>query len=619
MRHSTLATSRTFYRSMLAPLLVIGIGVLLRLLHLATLPANPRTYLPGADEEFYIRFGMDVAQGTGGMTPEFLFMDPLYGYLLGLLFGLFGKNLFLVYLLQVLIDAATIGLIYGIGKEVWGRRAGLIAASAYGVTASVIFYSTTVLKEGLVTPYFALWVYLGLRLWRSAGTSAWPWLGYGLFLGIGVALRANLFLLAMLGLLSIPMANVLCHGKGPKVLIARVVPALMGLAVVLGLLAFRSATIGGQWTFLPTNGGVVLHQLYNTENPDAQHAVPSFVNHLLPGEIWQSYRHEAERRQGQTLPPHAVSNYWRHEAMAYLSDHLGQTLRNTLRKGVEFTAWKEVANNRALNEGEYFSWVLRLLPRPFGWLIALGLPGLILLGLRSPKGWLLLATLGLVVVTFAFFFAVDRFRLAAVPLLAVGVGITLDAVITWRSTGRRVLAGVLVGAVLLGAISLWTSRHLSEPRPEDFMHSWAWGYLNMGDLPSAEALTVLLLRQFPDNYRSYEIAGYVALAKKTPEQAVGYYEQGLKRAPQEHLLLFNRGVAWEQLGRYDQALASVEAALRVRETPEYLFRKATLLSSLGRSEPARRLFGELAVPATMAKGADWRHYGELARGQLGGP
>ena len=49
-------------------------------------------------------------------SPEFTFMDPAYGFILGAIFRLIGLNLFVVYLLQVLLDTATAYGILTIGR-----------------------------------------------------------------------------------------------------------------------------------------------------------------------------------------------------------------------------------------------------------------------------------------------------------------------------------------------------------------------------------------------------------------------------------------------------------------------------------------------------------------------
>ncbi|MES9904581.1 MAG: glycosyltransferase family 39 protein, partial [Sedimenticola sp.] len=162
-------------------------------------------------------------------------MDPLYGYLLGLLFTLFGKNLFLIYFFQVILDTVTVGLVYLVGKELGGSKVGLLAALCYGVAATALFYSTTILKPSFSAFYVTLWVYIGLRLWESG--TLWGWLGYGLFLGLGVALRSNLLLMALAGLAIVPLGNYIRRhtSKGDYAINSMLV--LLGLALVLTTLA----------------------------------------------------------------------------------------------------------------------------------------------------------------------------------------------------------------------------------------------------------------------------------------------------------------------------------------------------------------------------------------------
>src|SRR6201999_2502721 len=79
---------------------VLGLSLALRLVHLSSAMGSPLTYQLGPDEDYYERLGQAVAAGAGSSSPEFTFMDPGYGYLLGGLFKLLGVNLFVVYLLQ---------------------------------------------------------------------------------------------------------------------------------------------------------------------------------------------------------------------------------------------------------------------------------------------------------------------------------------------------------------------------------------------------------------------------------------------------------------------------------------------------------------------------------------
>ena len=118
---------------------VIALVLIVRLVQLASAMVSPLTYQPGPDEDYYRRFGEAVAAGQGGdYSPEFTFMDPAYGYLLGALFELAGPNLFLVYLLQVFLDTATAGGILVIGRLLGRPTAGLLGALVYGLTATAV-------------------------------------------------------------------------------------------------------------------------------------------------------------------------------------------------------------------------------------------------------------------------------------------------------------------------------------------------------------------------------------------------------------------------------------------------------------------------------------------------
>src|SRR5580704_14917422 len=92
------------------PVVVFGLlafVLAIRLIHLSDAMLSPLTYQPGPDEDYYLRFGQAVAAGQGQYSPEFTFMDPGYGYLLGAVFKLTGTSLFAVYALQCLLDTAT--------------------------------------------------------------------------------------------------------------------------------------------------------------------------------------------------------------------------------------------------------------------------------------------------------------------------------------------------------------------------------------------------------------------------------------------------------------------------------------------------------------------------------
>ncbi len=574
-------------RRRISPILwVLAAAFCLRFIHLLTSLDSPLFWRQGPDEDYYRRFGEDVAFGGFGFDPEFAFMDPLYGYVLGAVFWIAGKTLFPVYLLQMSVDTATAGMLYRIGVALDRPRAGLVAAALHAVTATALMFSLSLLKATWVAAFITGWIWLAIRLVDAPARGRW--LAMGLLLGLGVALRANLLLLVGASLVLLP-ALAWWRSRPPAAALATgVLLMLAALSLPLGALAWRNAEVSGAASLTPNNGGVVLHQVYNSDNPDARTEAPSFVAYGHPSEIWRGYVAEAERRLGRTLAPAEVNDYWKAEAIAYLRAHPGQAARNMLRKAGEFVAWPEIANNRAFEDERQFAPLLRWLPSPFGWLFALGVPGLLWLLRGDSRGWIPLAAISVGLATVMVFFAEDRFRFNVITPFTLGAGVLLVEVAAWwRARDRRRLAIAALAVGLLGATTLSLARN--SLRPPLNWERVAWGYVDMGRLDLASRFIAETAIERPDAVGLDEFRGYIALQRGRPEEAVALFDQALLQRVR-HEVLHNRSLALEQLGDLDGALASTAHAIAVSPLPEYRFRLAQLLDKQGRYEEAGAIY-----------------------------
>ena len=222
---------------------VLVLALTVRLIHLASAVYNPMTYHPGADEMFYLNFGKDVSQGQFGFSFPYIFMDPLYGYLIGFLTYTAGQNIFVIYLFQISVDVFTVWIVYIIGKELWDQRAGLIGAVFYALTSTAIFYTATILKPTLVANYIALWVLLSIKVPQTKYLAAW--LGYGLFLGLGIALRSNLLLLSLTSFIIIPLFYIRNNGKNN--LLIKMVFLVVGFGLPSLMLVVRNEQVTNHW------------------------------------------------------------------------------------------------------------------------------------------------------------------------------------------------------------------------------------------------------------------------------------------------------------------------------------------------------------------------------------
>jgi 4-amino-4-deoxy-L-arabinose transferase-like glycosyltransferase len=544
---------------------VLALVLAIRLIQLLSAMSSPLTYQPGPDEDYYRRFGEAVAAGQGAQnSPEFTFMDPAYGYILGALFKVVGPNLFVVYLLQVLLDTATAYGIVTVGRLLGRPRAGLIGATLYGLTATAVMFCTTLLKEVWVTAFLTWWVVAALTLVGAERDRKWRWVLLGVYAGLGIGLRSTLLLVCGVTLL-LPL------WQSRKATVWAPKAALVACGLLVGLLPWsvRNDQAYGSLAPVPHNSGIILHQVYNEQNPNAEIWIPPFVSYLHPSEIWQGYAAEASRRAGRQLSPVEVDRYWHDEALTFMEQHPAQVAGDILRKGLGWLSSNELANNRSDTEERMFSPILAVLPSPAAWLLGLGLVGLLWLALQDNerKRWLIVAVpIGLAWFTMAVFFAESRFRFHAASMLALCSGVFVEQ-FARRLDRRRALAAFGALAVVIVATSMVLgARAPSVPVRWDRI---AWGYINMGKIREAQSLSARISQDQPDNAAIFEALGYTDAVTRQYEQAAQAFQHAIALRPSSHVAHFNLARVYLKLGDRQHAAEEAGIAVKLHPSPDY--------------------------------------------------
>jgi 4-amino-4-deoxy-L-arabinose transferase-like glycosyltransferase len=539
---------------------LLGFILALRLAQVYFAMLSPISYQPGPDEDYYLRFGMAVASGAGANGAEFTFMDPAYGFVLGGLFKLFGVNLFAVYLLQAVVDTATALAVYLIGRRLDRPRAGIIGAALYGCTATAIMFSTTMLKEIWVTAFLTWWVVAALALIRRERRRAW--LAFGLYCGLGIGLRSTLWLAGACALV-LPWLRFGGSVRGARPLLQSGLCAA-GILVALLPWSVRNESAYGSLSPLPHNGGIVLHQIYNPENPASSIWVPDFVDYLHPSEIWRGYSAEAERRLGRALSPPEVDRYWRAVAVEYIRTHPARIARQIGDKALSFVAGREVPNNRYSAEERLYSPILKLLPAPAPWLIGMGLAGIAWMMFRDRRWPVVAAPVAIAWFTVAVFWAEDRFRFHAMGVLALCAGYWIDqlaATLRERAPVRALGFGALAG--LVAGVSLYLGGR-DPPAPIRWDHI-VWGYIKMGDFTAAETVAERVVAEQPDNAPVLEALGIVAARRQDYAQAAKDLQRAVAIRPRSHVAHYN--LARVYLAQGDRAHAEAEAKTAITLNP----------------------------------------------------
>ena len=268
---------------------------------------------------------------------------------------------------------------------------------------------------------------------------------------------------------------------------------------------------------------------------------------------------------------------WRTEALDFIREHPGRVLADAARKSAVFLADTEIPNNRSSAEERLFSPVLRLLPPPMVWLLAMGLAGLVWLG-REDRRWPIVAAPILISwLTVAAFWAEDRFRFHAVPVLALSSGIWIDGLL--RSVPARGVRGPAtdgVGrpqaavcgllAIAIGAASLVLGRQF--PPPAIRWDHVVWGYIKMGKVEEARALAERISLEQPENGPVWEAMGYLAAARKQYPDAVLHYQRAVALRPRSYLAHYNLAKALLALERRPEAQAEARIAVSLHPSAD---------------------------------------------------
>ena len=188
-------------------------------------------------------------------------MDPLYPYVLGGLYRLFGRDLLVVRLIQVGMSVASCALVARLGTMLGGVPVGLGAGLWFALYKPEIMFTAEIQKTCLSI----LLTTAGLVLFLARSRASR--FGAGVVLGLAALTRANLLLLAPLGAL-VPWRE-REPGTGGRSIIA---PALFlaGFALALAPVAWRNHRVSGAWVLTTTQGGQNFYMGNNPGNSPAR-------------------------------------------------------------------------------------------------------------------------------------------------------------------------------------------------------------------------------------------------------------------------------------------------------------------------------------------------------------
>lgn len=319
-----------------------------------------------------------------------LFQEPLYPYLVALVYRISGPDVLPVFGMQMLLGAACVGLTYWITRRYFGELTGLIAGLLILLYPTPMFYEFVLLRDA---PLIFLGLVALLLTQRALEEpTAARLIIAGIAIGASLLMKSHFALFAVLALATIwtslrmrpRRATLACLTLLAGILIGDAPLVVRNLAV--GVSPFAAAANAGP-TFIIANAGSSDYLIWKT----------TYVAPLM-------------EEYGMSLPRLALATLG--------TQTPGGFARLILEKLAATLYWFEEHNNVSFQYAQRFSAVLASMPVSFGILAPLGIVGAFLALRRGSRLSLLYAHLIMALAVLLLFFVFDRFRIQLAYALA---------------------------------------------------------------------------------------------------------------------------------------------------------------------------------------------------------
>jgi len=451
---------------------IFAVALAIRALHFREVAlGDPYYALPTVDDLQYDAWARRFAAGEG-FVDGVLYLGPGYPLFMAAIYAIFGASLPAVKAVQVVLGALDCVLVYGITREVFDRRAAVVAGLMAAGYAMLVFYGGTLMTVNLKVPLVLGLVWTLVRTLRRPDVAGFA--ACGVLLGLATLVQQTILPLLPLLLIWIALGMTRDGSLAKRATWA----AALALAVFAFILpiTLHNYRASGELVLLNSMGGPNFY-MGNQREADGTWQVPDLGSRIRadnPDEMQRQFKAAAEHATGRAMRPAEISDYWMARGIAEIRADPLRWVRLELRKlALHFNAY-EVWNIRSFELSRESSWVLRLPLFTLGVVAPLGLLGVLL----SLGRWRTLVPLyGVIAVYLAgslLFFVLARYRLPGMLMWLPFAGFAVVRVVddVRERNGRR------LGLAAIALCTLAVLVHLPLESSEGRMHM---AYYNLGN------------------------------------------------------------------------------------------------------------------------------------------
>lgn len=366
----------------------------------------------------YPYFAQSIVQGKD-IGERLLDISPLYLFVNILSYYIYGTNWEALVIVQVVIASLNSVLVFLIGEKFFGRTVGIIAALLLILYANLTIIDLTIEPESILIFINSLAIFMLMKAKESSRYTFnyLLWFAAGCLIGLSVITKPN-SLIVLAGVL----IWVWVTGDDFKQKWKSVILLLIGVTIFVAPVTVRNYLKFNDFILTTADGGKVF---YHGNGPGANGMGRSdlpfqgFIEEKKndPDAAHAMFRETARAISGHPLKPSQSAGFWLGRTLDYIKSDPAQWFSLELRKFYLFWNKYEVHDIDS-NYKNYI--ILSKMPLiNFGIISVLGVLGMLLSVRDYRRNFLLYWMIFAYLVTTLVFFASSRYRIPAVPFLAI--------------------------------------------------------------------------------------------------------------------------------------------------------------------------------------------------------
>ena len=520
---------------------LIFVPLALRIIYLLEIAKNPFFNYPILDGHTYDQLAMAIA--TGNVVGNTVFWQPpLYPYFMALIYAIFGHSLVWFRIVQIMIGSLNCFLAYLIAKRIFNNKVALLTFFTLSFYGPLIHFDTELLPSTLFIFLALLALYILTAKPKSNFLS-------GFVIGLSAITHGIGLVLALFTL------TWAFFKKRAAILLL-----LIGIAVPIFLVMARNFIVGSDFVMIAYSSGI---NFYIGNN-----AAYDQTTNIRPGVDWQTLVNEPIM-MGHTKPSEQ-SAYFVRKAFRYITSKPFEYLKLLIRKTLDFLNGNEIMRNQSIYPFRKYSVLLSILlfkyliAFPYGILLPLAGVGIYLSFKNHIRITLLLVFLASIVAATIGFFVVARYRLPAIPILAMFAGY---GAIEFFFKNIKDPVGWVILTVLLG-ISNFSTGGMEKTFNYDAYAHLAASLQEEGKLAEAEENYQIVIAMQPDHYETRNNLAVIYDMTGRPVAAFQQLIMILKSHPAYLPAVNNLGNFYNRLGIVELARRQYQRVLKIDPTSE---------------------------------------------------